>query len=57
MEALLQALRAAPPAAGAILVKGSRAARMERAVQALRDTAQPLPASDGTPRRQEAPCC
>jgi UDP-N-acetylmuramoyl-tripeptide--D-alanyl-D-alanine ligase len=57
MEALLQALRAAPPAAGAILVKGSRAARMERAVQALRETAQPSPASDGTPRRQEAPCC
>jgi UDP-N-acetylmuramoyl-tripeptide--D-alanyl-D-alanine ligase len=57
IEALLQALHAAPPAAGALLVKGSRAARMERVVQAVHDAAQHPPALDGAPRRQEAPCC
>jgi UDP-N-acetylmuramoyl-tripeptide--D-alanyl-D-alanine ligase len=56
-EALQQALQTDPPAAGAILVKGSRAARMERVVAVLRESRAPSPALDGASRRQEAPCC
>ena len=56
-EALQQALQTDAPAAGAILVKGSRAARMERVVAALREGTTPSPALDGASRRQEAPCC
>jgi UDP-N-acetylmuramoyl-tripeptide--D-alanyl-D-alanine ligase len=56
-ESLRQALQTDAPAAGAILVKGSRAARMERVVAALREGLTPSPALDGAQPRQEAPCC
>ena len=57
IETLLQALRVGPPAAGALLVKGSRAARMERVVRAVHEAAAQAAAPAGAARGQEAPCC